>query len=75
MNKTCYTIFVRNAFSAMFISLALGALASLAFGIEPDAVLAAVVTAASFTVMMALAVNTAYKVGQKQAGAETMPGN
>lgn len=62
--NTCHKILMCCAFSAVFLSLALGCLASFGLGMRPDATLAAVVTCASFTLMMAVAINWAYRAGQ-----------
>jgi len=69
--KTCNKILVWCAFSAAFLSLGLGTLAVFGLGIPPNAVLASVVTTASFTVMMAVAINRAYKLGQLKAESNT----
>jgi len=65
--KTCNKILVWCAFSASFLSLALGTLAVFGLGIPPNAILASVVTAGSFIVMMVVAINCAYKKGQLNA--------
>jgi hypothetical protein len=61
--KTGNKILVICAFTATFMSLALGTLSTLGFGIRPSGAVAGVLTAASFTVMMAAAINWAYKAG------------
>ena len=63
MNK-CTKIYAICCFVAVFLSLIIGATASLGFGIEPDAVLASVVTSLSFAITMSVAVNIAYKTGK-----------
>ena len=63
MNK-CTKIYAICCFIAAFLSLIIGTIASLGFGIEPDAVLASVVTSLSFAIMMSIAVNKAYKIGK-----------
>jgi len=69
--KTYNKILVWCAFSAAFLSLSLGTLAVLGLGIRPNAALASIVTTASFTVMMAVAINCAYKKGQLNANSNT----
>ena len=65
--KTCNKILIWCAFSAAFLSLGLGTLAVFGLGIRPNAVLASVVTAGPFIIMMAVAINCAFKMGQLNA--------